>query len=714
MSYFVTGATGFIGRNLVELLLEREGTIYVLVREGSKGRLEELLSRWGADETRIVPIVGDISEPGLGVSEEDLARLHGNVDHLFHLAAIYDVTADAESQRVANVEGTRHMVEFAELVEADRVHMVSSIAAAGLYKGVWREDMFEEAQDLDTNPYFRTKHESEAVVRNELERPWRVYRPGIVVGHSETGEMDKVDGPYYFFKLIRRIRNAVPQWLPLPGVEGREINIVPVDYVVRAMDHIAHQDGLDGRAFHLTDPNPHTAGEVIDIFARAAHAPQTSVRVPAGVLEALRPLVRTGVSVTPMGDAILDRLLADFGVPRETLVYVNWPTQFESRQTQAALAGTDISVPPLEAYAGKLWDYWERHLDPDLYRDRTLVGVARGRRGLIGGISQVIEQQVPDELMRLGRRMQGNVSLEKAVRGRVVMVTGASSGIGKSAALKIADAGGIVLLVARTPEKLEATKEQIEAGGGVAYIHRADLSDPDDIDRMADEALAQHGHVDILVNNAGRSIRRSIALSYDRPHDFERTVQLNYLGSVRLILKLLPVMRERKSGHIINVSSIGVQTNTPRFSAYVASKAALDAFSRSIASEIIDDNVHITAIYMPLVRTPMIGPTKMYDRFPTLTPEEAADMITEAIIHRPKRIATPLGTLGQILYAVNPKSIDYILNTAYHLFPDSSAARGEKGERRKRDERPVAERRSGETASNNQVLFANLMRGIHW
>src|SRR5690606_6705817 len=187
------------------------------------------------------------------------------------------------------------------------------------------------------------------------------------------------------------------------------------------------------------------------------------------------------------------------------LVYINWPTQFDSRRTQAALAGTDISVPPLEAYAGKLWDYWERHLDPDLYRDRTLVGAARGRRGLIGGLAEIIGNQIPDELVRVGRKLQGTDSLEQAVRGRVVMVTGASSGIGRSAAVKIADAGGIVLLVARTPEKLEATKEQIEAGGGTAYIHRCDLSDMEDIDRMASEALEQHGHVDVLINNAGRS-----------------------------------------------------------------------------------------------------------------------------------------------------------------------------------------------------------------
>jgi NAD(P)-dependent dehydrogenase (short-subunit alcohol dehydrogenase family) len=705
MSYFVTGATGFIGRHLVELLLRRDDTIYVLVREGSRGRLAELRSRWGADEDRVVGIVGDLGQPRLGVSEQDVARLRGEVDHLFHLAAIYDMTADAESQRIANVDGTRHMVEFAHDVEARRVHMVSSIAAAGLYKGTWREDMFDEAEKLDTHPYFRTKHDSERVVREECDRPWRVYRPGIVVGDSETGEMDKIDGPYYFFKLIRRLRNAIPQWMPLIGVEGREINLVPVDFVAKAMDHIAHLDGLDGKAFHLTDPHPRTAGAVIDIIARAAHAPQSSARVPPAAVESLTPLLSGLAAMPPVGLAV-DAVLSDLGVPRSVLTYVNYPTSFDSRQAQAALRDTHIRVPPLEAYADKLWDYWERHLDPDLFRDRTLVGAVRGRAGAVGGATQVIEQQIPDEALRLVRRILGTVSLEKAVRGRVVMVTGASSGIGHSAALKIADAGGNVLLVARSAEKLEEIKSQIEAGGGTAHAHPCDLSDMDDIDRMADEVLAQHGHVDILVNNAGRSIRRSIALSYDRFHDFERTMQLNYYGAVKLILRLLPVMRERKSGQIVNVSSIGVQTNTPRFSAYVASKAALDAFTRCIASEIVDDNVHTTVIYMPLVRTPMIAPTRMYQRFPTITPAEAADMICEAIIHRPKRIATPVGTLGQILYAINPKSIDYILNSAYKLFPDSRAARGERLE-----ERAEA---GGEEASTEQVAFAYLMRGIHW
>jgi NAD(P)-dependent dehydrogenase (short-subunit alcohol dehydrogenase family) len=710
VSYFVTGATGFIGRNLVELLLGREATIYVLVREGSRGKLEELRSRWGAPEGRIVPIVGDLSQRRLGVSDADIERLRGNVDHLFHLAAIYDMTADESSQHLANIQGTRHTVELAEAIEAGCFHYVSSLAAAGLYPGVWREDMFDEAVKLDTFPYFRTKHEAEGVVRSECSVPWRVYRPGIVVGDSQTGEMDKIDGPYYFFKLIRRIRDAVPRWIPMAGIEGREINIVPVDFVVEAMDHIAHQPGLDGRAFHLTDPNPLTVGEVIDTFADAAHAPKTTVRLPPGATDALQPILGMVLNATPFGNTTFEALLADFGVPRSVLTYVNWPTHFDSRQTQAVLAGSGITCPPLPSYAKTIWDYWERHLDPDLYRDRTLVGAARGRLGLVGGITTIAEQQIPDELLRLARRLRGGVSLETAVRGRVVMVTGASSGIGKSAALKIADAGGTVLLVARTPEKLEETQSQIEAGGGEAHIHQCDLSDMEDIDRMADEALAEHGGIDILVNNAGRSIRRSVALSYDRFHDYERTIQLNYFGALRLILKVLPGMRERRSGHIVNVSSIGVQTNMPRFSAYVASKAALDAFSRCIASEIVDDNVSITAVYMPLVRTPMIAPTKMYDRFPTITPDEAADMICEAIIHRPKRIATPMGTLGQILYALNPKSIDYILNTAYHLFPDTAAAKGSRKKGAPVDGAEHAEER----ATNRQIAFAYLMRGVHW
>jgi NAD(P)-dependent dehydrogenase (short-subunit alcohol dehydrogenase family) len=660
---FLTGATGFIGRNLVERLLRREGTVFALVRAGSRGRLEELRTAWGADGARVVPIAGDLSQPGLGVSEEDLLTLRGSVDHLFHLAAIYDMAADAEAQEVANVEGTRHAVELAGTIEVGCFHQVSSIAAAGLYKGVWREDMFEEAENLDTHPYFRTKHESERVVREECSRPWRVYRPGIVVGDSRTGEADKVDGPYYFFKLLQRARRVLPGWLPAIGVEGGEINIVPVDFVADAIDHIAHEPDLDGRAFHLTDPNPKTAGEAIDLFAKAADAPQSALRLDSGMTDPVTSLVRSGLRLFPPAKRAAKAALNQLDIPPAVLNYVNYPTSFDSTEAQAALAGSGIEVPPLESYAPRVWDYWERNLDPDLFKDR---------------------------------------SLSAAVRGKVVLVTGASSGIGKATAVKVADAGATVLLVARSVEKLEETKAEIEAAGGVAHIHRCDLSDIEDVERMAEEVLAYHGQVDVLVNNAGRSIRRSVGLSYDRFHDYERTIQLNYLGAVRLILALLPSMRARKSGHIINISSIGTQTNPPRFSAYVASKAALDAFGRVIASEVFDDGVHITTIHMPLVRTPMIAPTRMYDMFPAITPEEAAEMIAGAMIGRPKKVATRLGTFGELLYAIAPGVSDRILNTAYKLFPESQAAKG------KTDEAP------DKAPTTEAVAFAHLMKGVHW
>ncbi|HET9678422.1 MAG TPA: SDR family oxidoreductase, partial [Solirubrobacterales bacterium] len=601
MSYFVTGATGFIGRNLVEKLLQREGTVYALVRAGSRGRLEELRTSLGADGARIVPITGDLSQPGLGVSEEDLLTMRGEIDHFFHLAAIYDLTADADAQEVANVEGTRHAIELAGALEAGCFHQVSSIAAAGLYRGVWTEEMFDEAEKLDNNPYFRTKHESERLVRDECQRPWRVYRPGIVVGDSRTGEIDKIDGPYYFFKLLQRIRRVLPSWLPLAGIEGGEINIVPVDYVAAAIDHIAHKPRLNGRAFHLTDPNPHTAGEVINLFARAADAPQMTVRLGGDVTEPATSAVRSALGLFPPAKRAAKVALNQLDLPADLLTYVDYPTSFDSTQTQKALKGSGIEVPPLESYATRVWDYWERNLDPDLFKDRSLSG---------------------------------------AVRGKIVLITGASSGIGKATAVKVADAGATVLLVARSLDKLEETKEEIAAAGGSAHIHQCDLADMDDIERMAEEVLTYHGHVDILVNNAGRSIRRSVALSYDRFHDYERTVRLNYLSPVKLMLGLLPHMRDQGGGHVVNVSSIGVQTNPPRFSAYVGSKAALDAFTRVVSSETIGDGVTFTTIHMPLVRTPMIAPTKIYDSFPTISPDEAADLICEAIRAKPKQINT--------------------------------------------------------------------------
>jgi NAD(P)-dependent dehydrogenase (short-subunit alcohol dehydrogenase family) len=660
MTYFVTGATGFIGRNLVDTLLaNREGQIHVLVREGSTERLEELIERWGQPD-RIVPVLGDLTEPKLGVSGEKVAELKGNVDHFFHLAAMYDMTADAETNAKLNVGGTRNAVELANEIEPGIFHHVSSIAAAGTYKGLFREDMFDEGQPLD-HPYHKTKFESEKLARTLTKVPWRVYRPAIVVGHSRTGEMDKVDGPYYFFKAIQRLRHYLPEWLPLVGPEMGYTSIVPVDYVARAMDHIAHQEGLDGQAFHLTNPRKQRSGEVMNQFAKAAHAPQLAMRIDSKLIQAL-PTGALGMAMKlPAARNVRRAVLADFGIPDDVLEYVGLTAEFDTRDTERALEGSGIEVPPLEDYADKLWDYWERSLDPDLFKDR---------------------------------------SFEGAVNGKTVLITGASSGIGRAAALKIAQAGGIPLLVARSMDKLEEAKQEIEENGGTAYVYSADLSDMDSIDQMVEQVLSEHPAVDMVVNNAGRSIRRSIHLSLDRFHDFERTMQLNFFGAIKLVMALLPHMRERKSGHIVNISSIGAQTNPPRFSAYVSSKAALDAWTRVVGSELIGDGITFTTIHMPLVKTAMIAPTKIYDSFPTITPDEAADLICEAIRAKPKTINTRLGTFGEVAYALAPKAVDQILHMAYRVFPDSAAAKGKKD--------------PSEKASTEQVALAHLMRGVHW
>ena len=663
MQYFITGATGFIGRRLVAKLLERTGSsIFFLARETERERLDDLYEFWGCDDSRVKPVFGDLTEDLLGVSAVDRKKLAKKTTHFFHLAAIYDLSADAESQLRVNVEGTRNTVRFAEAIGAKHFHLFSSIASAGMFEGLFREDMFEEAEGLD-HPYFRTKHDSEGIVRRECKIPWRIYRPAIVVGDSRTGEMDKIDGPYYFFKLIQKMRKMLPSWMPTIGIEGGRINVVPVDFVVNAVDHIAHLKGEDGKCFHLVDPLPMRVGDLLNTFARAAHAPEMTMRINAALFSFIpRHMRKALLALTPVR-RIRHAVMKDLGLPDDMFQFVNYPTRFDCRETTRALKGTGIAVPPLDSYAWRLWDYWERHLDPDLFIDRSLRG-------------QVV--------------------------GKVVLVTGASSGIGKALARKLAEAGAVVVTIARDKEQLDEVVAEFAAAGLILHAYVGDLADMADAEAVTAKVLATHGAVDILVNNAGRSIRRAIENSYDRFHDFERTMQLNYFGALRVSMSVLPQMSAQKRGHIINISSIGVLTNAPRFSAYVASKSALDAWTRCAASEFADRGVHFTTINMPLVKTPMIAPTKLYDHVPTLTPEEAADLICDAIVHKPVRVATRLGITGQVLHAVVPRVAQIIMNTTFRMFPDSGASQ---------HKAPGA---LPSMPSADQIAFQQFMRGIYF
>jgi NAD(P)-dependent dehydrogenase (short-subunit alcohol dehydrogenase family) len=666
MQYFVTGATGFIGKRLVKKLLERKGSVvHFLIRKESESKVDDLRAFWGLADAksaaRAVPVFGDLTAKKLGVAGDAAKALKGKVDHFYHLAAVYDLGADEESQVAVNIDGTRNTIDFAKAIDAGHFHHVSSIAAAGLYEGVFREDMFEEAENYD-HPYFMTKHESEKIVRKDCKVPWSVYRPAMVVGDSQTGEMDKIDGPYYFFKLIQRMRQLLPPWMPSIGLEGGRINIVPVDFVVDALDAISHKAGIAKKCYHLVDPVGYRVGDVLDIFSRAAHAPKMNIFVNAALLGFIpRSVTKSLLALAPVR-RVRNAVMKDLGLPEDMLTFVNYPTRFDRRDTAAMLKGTGVECPNLKDYAWRLWDYWERHLDPDLHIDRSL-------RGTVGG--------------------------------KVVLITGGSSGIGLAAAHKFAEAGATTIICGRDADKLEEACKEAKAKGYSFVAYPADIADMADCDRFVQVLIDNHGGVDFLINNAGRSIRRAIESSYDRFHDYERTMQLNYFGCLRVTMGLLPGMVAKKKGHVVNISSIGVLTNAPRFSAYVASKAALDAWTRCASSEFADQGISFTTINMPLVRTPMIAPTGIYNNVPTLSPEQAADMVADACISKPVRIATRLGMTGQLLHALVPRVAQIAMNTSFRMFPDSSAAKGAKpGEKQK--------------LSPEAIAMQQMMRGIHF
>lgn len=659
MSYFVTGGTGFIGRYVLERLLERKGRIYVLVRPQSKERMEAIIDRLGAPKGRIVQIPGDLTEPHLGLSQADRDRIK-NVDHFLHLGAVYDISAGDQINRETNVGGTINAVRLANSLDHATFHHISTIAVAGRYNGVFREDMFDAGQKLEY-PYDRTKFEAEQIVREELTIPKRIYRLAIVVGDSKTGAIDKIDGPYLLFKWIKRASDRLPAWLPTMGITGGQVNLVPVDFAAGAIDHLMHKDGLDGRTFHLADPYPPTVGEAITIFANSGGAPSFSIRTSNAIAQSAPRILLDLAQHSPPTKLIGDSIVNQLDLPRQFWGNLDNPTRFDCSETLKELDGSGLFVPPLERYAKTLWDYWERNFSDAATENRKL---------------------------------------KRSVNGKVVVITGASSGIGEVVAHRVGRAGATVILIARTKSKLDVVRDEIIDAGGDAASFTADLSDLDDCERVMNDILDEYGRIDVLVNNAGRSIRRSLSTSGDRFHDFERTMQLNYFGALKMIMTVLPGMRQRKYGRIINISSIGAQAYPPRFSAYVASKTALDAFSRCAQPEVLSDGVIFTTVYMPLVKTPMTAPTTIYKAFPMITPHEASDLVIKGMTGTPRKVTTNLGRTGEVLHALSPELADRILAMAYNLFPESAAAKGTAGSR--------------DQITPEAIAFAHVMRGVYW
>lgn len=625
MHYVVTGGTGFIGSRVVTRILaaEPEAVVWVLVRRGSLGRFERLGAQWGE---RAKPLVGDLTATDLGLSAETIAELE-SVDAVVHCGAIYDITAGEAEQRAANVEGTRAVIGLAEKLDAT-LHHVSSIAVAGTFPGEYTEDDFDVAQELPT-PYHQTKFEAEQLVRSTPGLRYRVYRPAVVVGDSRTGEMDKVDGPYYFFGVLARLA-VLPKFTPIALPDSGRTNIVPVDYVADALVALLQVPGRDGQTFHLTSPESIGLRGIYRAVARTAGLPPLRATLPRAVAAPF---------LAARGRAKVWRNMAvtQLGIPAEILDVVDLVPTFSTDNTREALRITGIDVPEFASYAPALWRYWAQHLDPD-----------RARRA----------------------------DKDDPLAGRHVIITGASSGIGWASAIAVAERGATVFALARSADALDDLVADIRAAGGQAHAFTCDVTDSASVDHTVKDILGRFGHVDYLVNNAGRSIRRSVDASTDRLHDYERVMAVNYFGAVRMVLALLPHWRERRFGHVVNVSSAGVQSTSPRYSAYLPSKAALDAFAEVVSTETLSDHITFTTIHMPLVRTPMIAPSQRLNPIPAISPEHAAAMVVRGLVDKPIRIDTPLGTLADAGRYLTPKLSRRVLHQVYLGYPDSAAARG--------------------------------------
>ena len=623
MRYVVTGGTGFIGRRIVTRLLdvEPDAQVWVLVRRQSLGRFERLAQEWGE---RVKPLVGEL--PELNLTDQVIAEL-GAVDHLVHCAAIYDITVGDAEQRAANVEGTRAVVALARRLDAT-LHHVSSIAVAGDFRGEYTEDDFDVGQQLPT-PYHQTKFEAEALVRDTPGLRHRIYRPAVVVGDSRTGEMDKIDGPYYFFGVLTKLA-VLPSFTPMLLPDTGRTNVVPVDYVTEALVALMHTEGRDGQTFHLTAPKTIGLRGIYRGIAGAAGLPALRGSLPRSVGTSV-------LKVSGRAKVLRNMAATQLGIPAEVLDVVDLAPTFVSEKTRNALHGTGIEVPDFASYAPRLWQYWAEHLDPD-----------RARRDDPHG----------------------------PLVGRHVIITGASSGIGRAAAVAVADRGATVFALARNAEALDQLVTDIRANGGKAYAFTCDVTDSASVEATVKDILGRFDHVDYLVNNAGRSIRRSVVNSTDRLHDYERVMSVNYFGAVRMVLALLPHWRERRFGHVVNVSSAGVLARNPKYSSYLPTKAALDAFADVVSSETLSDHITFTNIHMPLVSTPMIAPSKRLNPVPAISAERAAAMVVRGLVEKPVRIDTPMGTLAEAGHYFTPSLSRRILHQLYLGYPDSPAARG--------------------------------------
>jgi NAD(P)-dependent dehydrogenase (short-subunit alcohol dehydrogenase family) len=645
----VTGANGFLGKHLVERLIKNGHDITLLIRNPDHLDKKQLIETWlnqaeiakkhGRD-TIITIWEGDVGKADMGLKGKYKLS---DFQHIYHLAAIYDLNADETITIDTNVKGTEYLLKK---MDKDKfpgcLHFVSSTAVAGDFQGEFSERMFAEGQKHG-HVYSRSKYESEKIIREkrlaQSGYEIRIYRPSAIVGHSQTGLMDRIDGPYYGFLIISALKKILPPWLPLAGPRiDALLDMVPVDYVADAIYTLS----MLGKAelpedlfcFHLTDPHAPTMTEAVKLILQAADGPRMQFIFSTQWMKPYLGLIDKSSGLKGI-EQLKNALLNSLDIPLQIFDAMMPGVRFSAAETTTLMKKSGVILPIFETYVDTLWDYYNRHLDPQRNKEE------RSRH---------------------------------AFRGKVVLITGGSEGIGFASAKKCAAYGAKVILVARNEEKLNKallalTPVAVESGGSIE-VYSCNVSNLDECDALVEYVLKKHGFVDILFNNAGLSIRRSIGKVVDRFHDFQRTMQTNYFGALRIVLGLLPSMIERKSGHILYSSTMGTLAPTPRFGAYLASKSAMDAISDSMAAEFADRNIHFTSIKYPMVKTEMLTPTTDYDNMPAATPEYAAQMFVDAILNKPRKQMTDLGMMLGIINILSPKVITQIYNYAYKVWPD--------------------------------------------
>ncbi len=652
---FVTGATGFLGRQLVNALLRQGHHLALLVRNPESESASTLISSWKSlvlelnNESSLEVWQGDMRQDDLGLDHAD--RCLAMFDHVFHLAAVYDLSAPEKIVMDVNVAGTERLLERLRVEGfVGRIHMVSSIAVAGDYQGLFSEDMFDEGQ-AHSHPYHLSKFQSEACARRfrtDYDMDLRIYRPAAVVGDSRTGEIDKLDGPYYMFLLVSFLKRWLPPWVPIviPKLQAR-LDIVPQDYVVAALLRLSQTEDLEGQfCFHLSGSRPLPLYQVFKQILRAADGPKVGLSVPVS-LTGLQGGVWKQLAMAKQLKAVqllVESAASKLGIPSTVFDAMMPSLEFSAGLTQGLLERQGIRTPVFESYVEQLWDYYNRHLDPAKNREQIAA---------------------------------------RALKGKRVLITGGSSGIGFASARRALAYGARLILVARHEDKLRECR-QVLATAYPAFEHNidtyaCDLSHLEECDALVSYVEQSYGEVDILFSNAGRSIRRSFSCSQGRFHDLERTMQLNYFGASRLVLGLLPSMIRQGGGHILHSSSMGTMAVTPRFGPYMASKAAMDALCDSLAAEYANRGLAVTSIKFPLVKTGMVAPTKEYQGAELVSPESAAQMFIDAVIDQPRKQLTGMGVfLGSLsLYA--PELVTQIYNYLYQIWPDEQGEFPEMG-----------------------------------